>query len=229
MSTALMYSFAQRPDMQVVDEPFYAHYLLNNPEANHPGRDEIIASQPNELESIFEQLEALSKQKGHLFIKNMAHHLVDIPMDHFKGWEQVFFIRHPERIINSYTKVIHEPTIKDIGIQDVFYLFKQFRESNGQKDLRVLSSIELVKDPEVVLTTLCEQLSIPFYPSMLEWTAGARDEDGVWAKYWYRNVHNSTGFSRKYTEPDRMPERYNKLLQMCLPMYDDLFQYCIKT
>ena len=27
VSTALMYSFAQRPDTRVVDEPLYAHYL----------------------------------------------------------------------------------------------------------------------------------------------------------------------------------------------------------
>ncbi len=43
ISTAMMYSFAQRKDTVVVDEPFYAFYLLNN-EVNHPGKDEIIKS-----------------------------------------------------------------------------------------------------------------------------------------------------------------------------------------
>ena len=28
LSTALMYSFSQRPDTVVIDEPFYAHYLV---------------------------------------------------------------------------------------------------------------------------------------------------------------------------------------------------------
>lgn len=30
---------------------------------------------------------------------------------------------------------------------------------------------------------------------MLEWKSGPIKEDGIWAKYWYENVHQSTGFS----------------------------------
>ena len=39
ISTALMYSFAQRPQCKVFDEPLYAHYLSNISEetkAKHP-------------------------------------------------------------------------------------------------------------------------------------------------------------------------------------------------
>ena len=39
VSTALMYSFAQRRDTKVFDEPLYAHYLSES-KANHPGREE---------------------------------------------------------------------------------------------------------------------------------------------------------------------------------------------
>ena len=46
ISTALMYSFAQREDTRVLDEPFYAYYLTHvNPLADHPGKEEIINSQ----------------------------------------------------------------------------------------------------------------------------------------------------------------------------------------
>ena len=49
ISTALMYSFAQRPDTTVVDEPLYAYYLANtNSEAKHPGVPEIMDSQSAE-------------------------------------------------------------------------------------------------------------------------------------------------------------------------------------
>ena len=34
---------------------------------------------------------------------------------------------------------------------------------------------------------------------MLQWEKGARIEDGIWAKYWYKNIHNSSGFL-PYTE-----------------------------
>ena len=44
LSTAMMYSFGNRPDFDVIDEPFYAAYL-NKTGIVHPMRDEIIASQ----------------------------------------------------------------------------------------------------------------------------------------------------------------------------------------
>ena len=31
VSTAFMYSFGERPDVQAFDEPLYAHYLLRTP------------------------------------------------------------------------------------------------------------------------------------------------------------------------------------------------------
>ena len=44
VSTALMYSFAQLDDIDVVDEPLYAHYLRGSGR-DHPGRDDVLASQ----------------------------------------------------------------------------------------------------------------------------------------------------------------------------------------
>ena len=43
VSTALMYSFAQRADTRVVDEPLYAHYLRVSG-ADHPGREDVLRS-----------------------------------------------------------------------------------------------------------------------------------------------------------------------------------------
>ena len=43
VSTAVMYSFAQRPDTAVIDEPLYGHYLRLTG-APHPGRDEVMAA-----------------------------------------------------------------------------------------------------------------------------------------------------------------------------------------
>ena len=43
ISTALMYSFSQRDDTRVVDEPLYGHYLLKTG-VRHPGREEIMAA-----------------------------------------------------------------------------------------------------------------------------------------------------------------------------------------
>ena len=45
ISTAMMRSFENRSDTVVVDEPFYAAFLAETG-ANHPMRDEVLASQP---------------------------------------------------------------------------------------------------------------------------------------------------------------------------------------
>lgn len=43
ISTTLMYSFAQREDTKVVDEPLYAHYLRNtDAKEYHPGTQDIL-------------------------------------------------------------------------------------------------------------------------------------------------------------------------------------------
>lgn len=49
VSTALMYSFAQRPDTRVFDEPLYAHYLsMQNERPLHPREEEILQAQSND-------------------------------------------------------------------------------------------------------------------------------------------------------------------------------------
>ena len=44
ISTAMMRAWENRGDTAVTDEPFYAHYLQATG-VNHPGREEVLASQ----------------------------------------------------------------------------------------------------------------------------------------------------------------------------------------
>jgi len=44
LSTVTMYSFAQRSDTVVVDEPLYGNYLNLNPSVYRPYREELLAS-----------------------------------------------------------------------------------------------------------------------------------------------------------------------------------------
>ena len=64
ISTALMYSFAQRPNCEVIDEPFYAYYL-NKTGLNHPLREKVIASQSINWDEIVSQLNGdIPKEKA---------------------------------------------------------------------------------------------------------------------------------------------------------------------
>ena len=48
-----MYSFAQRDDTVVYDEPLHAHYLSKTPAREyHPGAEEVIATMENDGEKV---------------------------------------------------------------------------------------------------------------------------------------------------------------------------------
>jgi hypothetical protein len=220
-----MYSFAQRTDTRVVDEPFYGYYLSIRP-VGHPGREEIVATMETNPRLIVESL--LSEiERPVLFIKNMAHHLIDIEDRFLRSVRNVFLIRHPRQLIASFAQVIPEPTMNDIGITKQHELYEQAR-SYGEEPL-VLDSGELLRDPEAILRKLCAALGIPFTGAMLSWEPGPIPEDGIWAKYWYGNVHRSRGFEVQHSSNRPFPDRLRPLLDEALPVYDVMFRCSIRT
>jgi hypothetical protein len=77
VSTALMYSFAQRSDTRVVDEPLYAHYLRLSG-AQHPGRQAVLAREEADGEKVVREVILGPSRAPVLFLKQMAHHLVGL-------------------------------------------------------------------------------------------------------------------------------------------------------
>jgi hypothetical protein len=60
----------------------------------------------------------------------------------------------------------------------------------------VVLSEDVLANPEGMLRAMCAHAGIDFDPAMLRWSAGPKPYDGVWAPYWYRQVHHSTGAPR---------------------------------
>src|SRR5215469_13567027 len=76
VSTALMRSWENRPDTVVVDEPLYAFYL-DRTGLDHPGRDEVIASQPTDWRAVLARLaDPLPDGAAIGYAKHMTHHLL---------------------------------------------------------------------------------------------------------------------------------------------------------
>ena len=74
VSTSLMYSFAQRDDAQVIDEPLYAHYLRSNPTLHRPYRDEVMASQNSDGTAVLKEISVNSNEKKRIvYVKHMAN------------------------------------------------------------------------------------------------------------------------------------------------------------
>ncbi|MCU0403217.1 MAG: hypothetical protein MUE99_01625 [Chitinophagaceae bacterium] len=219
VSTAFMYSWAQRPDTVVVDEPLYGHYLTHSGTL-HPGREEIIESMECDANKIIEQMTFGSYPKPVVFFKHMSHHMPGLPLDWMEHMVNIFFIRHPGRIISSYAEVINKPVMDDIGIAMQWEQY-QYARQKGFSTI-VLDSGELLKNPEPVLKKLCDIIGIPFYNEMLQWPAGPRPEDGVWAKYWYAQVHRSTGFQQPSDNDYLIPGHLNPLYTEAMGYYDKM-------
>jgi hypothetical protein len=225
VSTALMYSFAQRRDIRVVDEPLYGHYLHVSG-ARHPGRDVVLANMncngSDVMESLLREQELLAPVR--LFLKHMAHHLVDLDLSFLQRTCNVFLIRDPLEMLPSLTIQLPDARLADTGLQRQWELFSQLRDA-GQSPT-IVDSRELLLDPESILTQLCRNLNLEFDSAMLTWPAGPIAEDGVWASYWYQSVHQSTGFA-PYRRKHDFPADLEALYRECKPWYDKLFEHAL--
>ena len=227
VSTALMYSFAQRGDVRVVDEPLYGHYLRVTG-ADHPGRDEVMAAMNCNGDDVMRGLLKAQAESAssRLFLKHMAHHLVDIDISFMRDTINVFLIRDPREMLPSLTIQLPHAQLADTGLEQQWRLFKRLKSDGGSPV--VLDSRELLLDPPSVLEQLCDAIGLRFDASMLHWPAGPRPEDGVWAQHWYHSVHESTGFA-PYVAKTGFPEHLNALLAECQLWSDRLFAHAIRA
>lgn len=225
ISTALMYSFAQRSDTKVVDEPLYAHYL-HETSANqyHPGASEVLETMETDGQKVVDMMLG-PHDKPIVFFKQMTHHLVNLNLSFLKETINIILTRDPREMLPSYVREIENPTLRDVGYEQHLELF-EFLQNRGEEPI-VLQSELVLKDPETLLNKLCKALDIPFQKTMLHWKKGPRPEDGIWAKYWYQSVHNSTGFNPYQPKEEPFPEHLEPLLTECLPIYEELCKYSI--
>lgn len=222
ISTALMYSFAQRSDTVVVDEPFYACYLSKTG-ANHPGKNDVLKAQSSNEDVVKREL-FREQPKPVLFIKNMAHHIEVMNDDFLSVCVNIFLIRDPKQLIASYAQVIDNPTMRDIGVQHEYELFEKIAD---EKTI-VIDSGLLLQNPESVLRQACEKIGIKFEPEMLRWNAGPKEYDGIWAPHWYANVHRSTGFEKQATSDRPLPKKLEGLNETASTYYQKLLQHALK-
>ena len=218
ISTALMYSFSRRSDISVVDEPLYAYYLVRT-KVRHPGREEVIASMEKDPKKIWANCDALSNNR-HVFLKNMAHHAIDLPEEWYRDATPLFLIRDPREMIPSLAKVLQNPVLRDTGLDRQVEIVRKIQQHD--LEILVVEGADILRNPAPMLGKVCERLGIPYESSMLSWPAGPIPEDGVWAKYWYDQVHKSTGFKAWQPPSRNVPERLQPLLEECMPYYLEL-------
>ena len=223
-----MYSFAQRDDTRVLDEPFYGCYLSQKPEVafSHPSYTAILKNMNCEEAFVVANINRLAAEKL-IFVKGMAHHLLNDAPTFLLEWKNIILIRHPKKLLASFSKVIEQPKLSDIGIKKAAELFS-FLRNNGATPL-VIDSDELLKNPRLYLERICNALQIPFSESMLSWEKGGIAADGIWSKHWYTNVHNSEGFAVQKSSDQPMPSELQPVLDAALPYYNQLKNHILKN
>ena len=228
ISTALMYSFAQRDDTIVYDEPLYAHYLSKYPAKEyHPGAEEVLETMEHDGNKVVREL-ILGQQPKHIsFFKNMVYHTRKLDVEFLKQTVNVLLTRDPIDMLPSFAKKIERLIIRDVGYKCHIEMLNHL-QSIGQTP-PVLDSTQVLLNPEKVLGELCKQIGIPFQKAMLHWEAGARPEDGSWEKYWYKSLHQSTGFEKYVPKTEPFPEQLKPLLEECQPYYEALSELAIKA
>jgi len=224
VSTALMRAWENRPDTVVTDEPLYAFYL-DRTGLDHPGRDEVIASQPTDWRVVLAQQASAPLPPGVSisYAKHMTHHLLpEVDRAALGLLRHAHLIRDPRELLASYARVRAEPSLDDLGLRQQAEIFETF---GGP----VVDSRDLLADPEGILRALCRALDVPFDRAMLSWPAGPRDSDGVWAPYWYASVHASTGFAAYRPPAEPLPARLEPLAGRCMPYYLRLHSHRISS
>ncbi len=221
-----MYSFAQRDDTSVVDEPLYGYYL-NRTDKDHPGKSEIVSAMLLDAERIITEIILGHVDRDVLFVKTMAHHLDGIDLSFLKKTVNVILTRDPVEMLPSLVNQIPNPDVWDTGLPQQLELYNTLVGLDQEPP--VLDSRELLLSPQNVLEQLCERIGIPFDSAMMSWPAGSREFDGVWAPYWYHNVHKSTGFAPYRKKDAPFPEHLEATLEKCQPIYEQLKKQCIKS
>jgi hypothetical protein len=214
ISTAMMRAWENRPDTTVVDEPFYAAYLVRT-DLDHPGRDEVIASQPTDPAEVVRALKADGSSPVH-YSKQMTHHLLeDMPLDWVDDFRNVLLIRDPAEVVSSYVRSRESCEPDDIGLLQQVRLLEAFAEAPP-----VIDAGDFLRDPESHLRWLCDWLGIDFTDRMLSWPPGLRESDGVWAPHWYDAVSRSTGFEAWRPREIELGEHDSSVAEACRPAYD---------
>ena len=222
ISTAMMRAWENRPDTAVHDEPFYAHYL-HATGLDHPGREEVVAAYPTDWRAVVGQITGpVPGGKPIYYQKHMTHHMLPgLDEEWLAEFANVFLIRDPRAVIASYVQKRQSITLEDTGLPRQLALFEAVGRRSGTVP-PVLDAAQVLADPAGTLRRLCTALDIDFDDRMLNWPAGPRPTDGVWAKYWYHTVERSTGFQEPEDTKSELPPELESLAEDCRPYYEQL-------
>jgi Sulfotransferase domain len=227
ISTAMMYAFANRPDCEAWDEPFYG-FSLKHKGNDHPMRDVTIASMETDWDKLVTKCTTPS-QMPLLYQKHMTHHMLEgYDRSFILTLTNAFLIRDPVRVLASYTQKWADVDLRAIGFIEQAEIFDMVAQKLGHAP-PVVDSDEIQANPRAVLSKLCAACGIPFDAAMLSWHKGPKPCDGVWAPHWYNAAWESTGFSAPPKKTITLATELQLIADQARPYYDRLSVHSIRS
>jgi hypothetical protein len=225
ISTAMMRAWGNRADTFVVDEPLYAHYL-HATGRGHQGASEVIAAGEVDVDrAIATLLGPVPGGKRVFYQKHMTHHLLPAVQ---RGWlkelTNCFLIREPAEVITSLIKHVPDAELPDTGFPQQAEIFDRVCEWSGRVP-PVVDAKDVLNEPRKVLGLLCEAVGVAFDERMLSWAPGLRETDGVWAKYWYKEVETTTSLRPYKSKGEKVPDHLRGMLEQCEGYYRKLWEH----
>ena len=225
ISTAMMRAWGNRADTIVIDEPFYGFYL-DRTGKHHPGLAEIVSQTEIDVYKIVGRLLGpLPPGKKVFYQKHMTHHLLpEVDRSWLGEVTNCFLIRDPAEVITSYINKNPNPTLEDLGFAQQAELFHLVQQTAGVLP-PVIDARDVLEQPRRILELLCRAVGVEFDEAMLNWPPGLRETDGVWAKYWYSEVAQSTSFQLYQPKHEAVPTRLGRIYDECVNYYQKLYPY----
>jgi hypothetical protein len=225
LSTAMMYSWRERADTTVVDEPLYAHYLRTTGR-EHPGAAAVLRSQDADGARVVREVLDGAYPTPVVFFKQMAKHLVDLDRGFLTRCSNILLTRDPFDMLTSLQVQLPDATLADTGFPEMIEILEVLLAA-GEEPV-VVDSRHLLLDPRHVLGELCLRLGVDFDEAMLSWPVGPKPEDGVWATHWYDGVHRSTGWQPWTPKEATLLPALESVLDAATPLYERLLPYRIE-
>ena len=231
---------ADRPEEET---HLWERELLSLPERIHEAAKTLVAAggPPEEEEEEEDDLVIFCKHmsKTHFLFDFEDSGSMQVP-EATLVHQHMFLIRDPTDMLRSWDFLgdVHNNSCStdDVGIVPLLSIFNKVRQKG--KQVTIVDTDVLVKDPEAVISTLCRDLGVSYRAgSMMTWDAGTHECDSRHAHWWYPNAHLSTGWLRSSSSTatvqpigeGRSPKTINpKLLpalRESLPAYQLLSQY----
>jgi hypothetical protein len=130
-------------------------------------------------------------------------------------------------VLTSLVKHVPDAELADTGYAQQAEIFDLVRGWTGRTP-PVVDARDVLNNPRRMLGGLCESLGVRFTDAMLSWPQGPRVTDGVWAKYWYKEVETTTSFRPYKPKNEAVPPHLREILDTCESHYQRLYEHRIR-